>query len=271
MPTLKMTRRSIEALPAPDPTGKQTLYWTEGTATPGLGILVSGVSASKSWVCQGNLPSGKSRRVTLGPVAVLTLEQAWDEAKPRLAAMLQGRDPKLTVPQRKLAGMTVAEVFEEYLAANSNLKPATLRMYRSSLAHLGPLLKHALREIDAGQVERQFRAITADVAARRARGAIRGGVNVDGRAIANSALPVRQPVGVPGRTRQRAGQQSSSRSALSEAVAQPGTSHAPHPTGPPGRVLSGRAAPPERHPARPRAGRAVHRHALGRGLWAALD
>ena len=56
MPTMKMTKAGTEKLPAPDPSGKPTLYWAEGTATPGLGILVSGISPTKSWVCQGNLP-----------------------------------------------------------------------------------------------------------------------------------------------------------------------------------------------------------------------
>ena len=35
MPTMKMTKRAVEALPARDASGKQTLYWAEGTATPG--------------------------------------------------------------------------------------------------------------------------------------------------------------------------------------------------------------------------------------------
>src|SRR4249919_2283626 len=118
MPKIKLTKKgAIEALPAPDPSGKQTLYWADGSAT-------------KSWVCQGNLPSGKSRRITLGPVAALSLEQAWEMARPKVVAMLEGRDPKLTVPQRQLASMTVAEVFEEYLAANSNLAESTITMYR---------------------------------------------------------------------------------------------------------------------------------------------
>ena len=189
MPTMKFTKGSVEDLPAPDPSGKQTLYWAEGNTTPGLGILVSGVSKkTKSWVCQGNLPNGKARRITLGPVAVLSIEQAWEEAKPKLAALLQGRDPKLTVPQRQLAGMTVAEILEDYLKDNSNLRPATIRMYRFSSKHLGPLLTRGMRDISAEMVEQRFRAIEQDVAARRAAGKIRGGVNVAGKATANGAV-----------------------------------------------------------------------------------
>jgi integrase len=188
MPTLKMTKTTVAALAAPDPSGRQTLYWAQGTSTPGLGILVSGVSPTKSWICQGNLPNGKARRITLGPVAVLTLEQAWEQAKPKLAAILQGNDPKLTVQQREIATMTVAEAFDDYLETASNLKPATIRMYRSSMRHLGPLAKRALRDITADEVERQFRSITADVMQRHEAGQIRGGVNVTGKAIANCAM-----------------------------------------------------------------------------------
>ena len=149
---------------------------------------MSGVSATKSWVCQGNLPSGKARRITLGPVAVLSIEQAWEEAKPKLAALLQGRDPKVTVPQRKMAGMTTAEVLEDYLNDNSNLRPSTIRMYRGSSKHLGPLLNRAMRDITAEQVERQFRSIEQDVVARREAGRIKGGVAITGKAISNCTM-----------------------------------------------------------------------------------
>jgi integrase len=188
MATMKMTRGAVERLPAPDPSGRQTIYWAEGAAMQGLGILVSGVSASKSWVCQGNLPSGKSRRITLGPVAQLTIEEAWELARPKLAAMLQGRDPKLTGPQRQLAAMTVAEVLDAFLANSSNLRPSTIALYRAYAKHLAPLADRPMREIEADEVERLFRHITSDVVRRRAAGKIVGGTNVQGKAIANSAI-----------------------------------------------------------------------------------
>src|SRR5271166_1540639 len=189
MPTMKFTKSAIKELPAPDPSGKQTLYWPEDrAANPGLGILVSGTSDSKSWVFQRNLSNGKARRITLGPVAGLTLEQAWDLAAPMLTSILQGQDPKQTVPQRAMAAMTVAEVLDAYLVASSNLRPKTEQMYRASAKHLGPLLDRAMRDISADEVAGRFRAITSEVLARRERGEIRGGANVTGKAIANSAM-----------------------------------------------------------------------------------
>jgi integrase len=187
-----MTKTNIAALPAPDPSGKQTIYWseggeTQGNPTPGLGILVSGVSTSKSWVAQGNV-NGKSVRLTIGPVALFSVDQAWEIAAPKLASMFTGHNPKQTVAQRVMAGMTVDQVLEDYIKASSNLKPKTVTGYRASAKHLGPLLNQVMRNITDDEVEKRFRHITADVVARRQAGEIKGGVNVDGRATANSAM-----------------------------------------------------------------------------------
>ena len=67
---MKMTKREIAGLKSPDPTGKQYSIGLR-SEHPGLGILVSGTTSAKSWVVQGKLKDGTTRRVTLGPVAVL--------------------------------------------------------------------------------------------------------------------------------------------------------------------------------------------------------
>src|SRR6266851_6628075 len=94
MATIKLTRRAVEGLKAPDPSGRQMLYWATGEHT-GLGVLVSGVTATKSWVLQGKLRTGQTRRVTIGPVAIFTLEEAWEEAREKLAEMYRGGDPRV--------------------------------------------------------------------------------------------------------------------------------------------------------------------------------
>jgi hypothetical protein len=43
MATIKLTKRSVEALKVPDPSGKQQLYWD--AELKGFGVLVSGVSS----------------------------------------------------------------------------------------------------------------------------------------------------------------------------------------------------------------------------------
>ena len=185
MATIKFTKSLIRDLPAPDPSGKPTLYWPKIERRPRVSVFCDLCQRQQGWVFQRNLANGKSRRITLGPVAGLTPEQAWALAAPMLTAMLGGQDPR-HAPRRQMASMTVAEVLEDYLGASSNLVP-TVKMYRFAAKHLDPLLNRALREITADDLERRFRAITADVSARRAKGEIRGGVKA-GKATANAAL-----------------------------------------------------------------------------------
>jgi integrase len=188
MATIKLTKKAVEGLKAPDPSGRQALHWAEGEYT-GLGILVSGVAATKSWVVQGKLKTGQTRRVTIGPVSVFTIDEAWQEARAKLAEIYKGGDPKVSARQRARGTVTLATVLDDYLAANSNLSPKSITDYKNTASrHLSSLLSLPLREISAEMVEARFRAITNDIAARASAGKIRGGVAVDGRTSANNAL-----------------------------------------------------------------------------------
>jgi integrase len=85
--------------------------------------------------------------------------------------------------------VVLSAVLDDYLATNSNLRPRSIALYRAIAArHLAPWLSLPLREISAEMVETRFRAITAGIAARAAAGQIKGGVAVDGRTSANTAL-----------------------------------------------------------------------------------
>jgi len=66
MPTVKLTKDKIGKIKAPDPSGKQVIYWDEELA--GFGLLVSGVTSSKSYIAQRRLPDGRTRRITIGAV-----------------------------------------------------------------------------------------------------------------------------------------------------------------------------------------------------------
>src|SRR5438067_13370697 len=108
MATIRLTKRAVEGLKAPDPSGKQTLHWAEGDYK-GLGILVSGVAATKSWVVQGKLKTGQTRRLTIGPVAVFSIEEAWAEARGKLADIYKGNDPKLTAKRKAQRDRTLSQ------------------------------------------------------------------------------------------------------------------------------------------------------------------
>jgi integrase len=188
MSTMKLTKRAVEGLKAPDPSGNQKLYWADGNYT-GLGILVSGVAATRSWVVQGKLKTGATRRVTIGPVSVFSIDEAWEEARAKLAEIYRGGDPKVSAQRRARGAVTLSAVLDDYLAANSKLSPRSIVGYRNTAArHLRPWLSVPLREISAEMVEARFRAITEDIAARATAGQIKGGVAVNGKTSANTAL-----------------------------------------------------------------------------------
>jgi hypothetical protein len=152
MPRLKLIKRTVENLKAPDPSGKQILYWD--TELRGFGVLVSGISETKSWVIQAKLKTGRTRRITIAPVNVLSLDEAREEAKLKLGEIYRGGDPKETAQRRARAAITVGAVLDDYLAASPNLNPKTIRIYRASAAlHLAAWLDRPLRTIGADEVE----------------------------------------------------------------------------------------------------------------------
>lgn len=118
MPKMKLTKRSVERLPAPDPSGKQTLHWDE--ELPSFGVLVSGTTSVKTYVVQHRIKGlgGKYRRVTIGRLDVLDLEEAQERAKGILAEMYEGKDPK----RRRPSTGTLRATLDAYLSANKRLR-----------------------------------------------------------------------------------------------------------------------------------------------------
>ena len=47
---MKLTERTIKGLAAPDPSGKQKLYWDD--EPKGFGVLCSGVTTTKTFILQ---------------------------------------------------------------------------------------------------------------------------------------------------------------------------------------------------------------------------
>ena len=60
-----LTEKRIARLPAPDPSGRQTIHWD--TDLKGFAVLVSGVSKIKTYIAQKKLPSGSDRPPLGGP------------------------------------------------------------------------------------------------------------------------------------------------------------------------------------------------------------
>lgn len=164
MPTIKMTERAIDKLPAPHPDGKQTLYWAQDLK--GFGVLCSGVSKAKSYVVQHTI-KGRSRRVTIAPCNVLTLDKAREEAKLVLADLWKGVDPK--AGRRGIAGETLRDVLDGYLTSSNGLREKSKTGYRSTIErHLTAWLDLPLRDITSDMVKERHAEIQRSIGERAA-------------------------------------------------------------------------------------------------------
>jgi integrase len=170
MPKLKLTTRAIERLPAPDPSGKQTLYWD--TDLKGFGVLCSGKTGAKTYVVQRDLPNGGSRRITVAPTNVLDLDKARHRAELVLAEMYQGVDPKAARLAAAAAATTLRQTLDAYLKARKDLRPKSRADYEASIAvSLADWLDRPLRDITPDMVEERHRQIQKEVAERARRDA----------------------------------------------------------------------------------------------------
>jgi integrase len=158
MPKTKLTEKAIARMAAPDPSGRQVLYWD--TDMRGFAVLCSGVSNAKTFIVQRDLPSGQTRRLTVGSVAEIDLETARDRAADFLDDLRRGRDPKA-----KGSKLTLGEALEDYLAARKDLRATSVRAYRISCTkYLGPWINQPIRNITPEMVEARHRTIAKEIA-----------------------------------------------------------------------------------------------------------
>jgi integrase len=177
---VKLTKRKVAGMRAPDPSGNQVLVWDEETR--GFGVLVSGKTNAKSYVVQHRLSDGRSRRVTIGPCNSIDLDEARERAKAVISVIYGGGDPKRA--RRATPAGTLRKTLEDYLAARRSLSDKSRREYRAQIErHLEDWLDKPLREITAEMVEAKHAEIKGTVE-RRAKGR----ALVNGGATANAVF-----------------------------------------------------------------------------------
>jgi integrase len=152
MPRVNLTQRYIDRLRAPDPSSRQTMYWDR--SMPGFGIRVSGSTSQMSYVVQRDLLDGKTRRVTIGAVGEVTLDEARKEAKDIIHDIRKGIDPKAA---RLGCGSDTLEAMVDLYISRHPLSEKSKRGYRTSIrTHLGDWLRFAIATIDGTMVERRY-------------------------------------------------------------------------------------------------------------------
>jgi integrase len=171
MPVLKLTARTVASLRAPAPSGKPVIFFDE--SLKGFGVLCSGKTATKSYVVQRDLPGGVSRRVTIAPCNLLTLEKARELAAETLLKMLQGTDPKVerkaareAAQAEEKARATLRWAAGELSKARPNWRPKTRAVYDEGMCFFCDWLDVPLRDITREMVEARHKKIAGDVRAR---------------------------------------------------------------------------------------------------------
>jgi integrase len=161
---MKLTKTTLKGLKAPDPSGRPKLHFDDDLK--GFAVLCSGKTAVRSYVVQRDLPGGKSRRITIGAVNELTIDQARAEAATTLHQLRLGVDPKAERRAKAGQDITLRAAFEEFLAKRE-LRPKTRSNYVESLKHLESWFDRPLRTIDRDAVESRHKAVATEIAARR--------------------------------------------------------------------------------------------------------
>jgi integrase len=162
---LRLTKKAIEKITAPDPSGKQRLVWD--AELKGFGVLVSGKTEAKTYIVQRKLPDGRTRRVTVGSVSeIKDLDKAREQAAELLNDMRRGRDPKAA--RRSAAAWTLRRALDDYLQANKRIVAKTRVGYRSAVeGYLKDWLALPLASITRDAVDARHLKIQSDVEDKR--------------------------------------------------------------------------------------------------------
>ena len=171
LPLPKLTRRFVDAL---KPVTRDTLYRDDELSGFALRAKPTGV---RTWVVQYRNSAGRTRKLALGRVGVLTPDEARQRARKALGQVADGHDPSATRNAARGA-MTVADLCSDYLAAadkgqvlGKGKRPkaeTTIATDRNRIAchiipHLGTLAVADVRQAD---VRRFMHAVQAGTTAR---------------------------------------------------------------------------------------------------------
>lgn len=124
---MKITKAFVDKIVPPNK--GQTFY--RDSELKGFGVRAT-ASGSRSFVLEKRI-NGKVKRLTIGRYPEITVEQARKEAQKLLGKIATGINPQAEKRAAKLKGVTLLEVFEDYLKARKNLKPLTIKDYRRSM------------------------------------------------------------------------------------------------------------------------------------------
>ena len=145
----KLTKRFVDAL---KPVQQDTLYRDADLKGFALRAKPSG---ARTWLVQYRNSAGRTRKLALGKVGVLTPDEARQRAVKALGRVADGEDPSATRHAQR-ADLTVAQLVERYLTEGRASKPA--KKASSWASDASNLRRHALPLLG----RKQLAALTTD-------------------------------------------------------------------------------------------------------------
>jgi hypothetical protein len=125
MPTLRFTKRTIDALPHPE--RGQVLYRDE--MLRGFGLRVG--AQSKVFYVEGQVHQ-RTKRVTIGRADVMSVDAARKRAMSILSDMAEGMDPNAEKRREALEAITLGQAFDQFFVSRTSLAENTVDRYRRS-------------------------------------------------------------------------------------------------------------------------------------------
>jgi integrase len=158
-------------IPKPKPNGQTNQEFYRDSALPGFGLRVTS-GGSKSFIVEKRI-DGKVKRKTLGKYGPLTVEQARKLAQIYLGQVAGGHNPISDQKESNLKKLTLADVFDDYLATRKDLKPSTIKEYSRQLkGSFGDWQKKRITDINKDMIEMRHREL-GERSAANANGAMR--------------------------------------------------------------------------------------------------
>ncbi len=199
----KLSKRTVDAIrpdregrERPDREGREVFVWDTGDgALKGFGVRMM-PSGAGSYLVQYRTKEGRTRRLAIGKVSVLTPDEARALAGDKLKEVTKGGDPSADRHRTRRQALTMSELADLYLAegpaAKPNKKASSWSADRSNIErHVKPLLGRklatALTHDDVVKFQRDVAAgkSRADIKTKkRGRAIVDGGPGTAARSLA---------------------------------------------------------------------------------------
>jgi len=156
MPVIKLSQRLVDGLPATD---KLTLFFD--TSLTGFGVYTKG--KAKTYFIQARVGQ-KLIKTTIGKASVFSLDEARKEAKAKLGMMAKGINPVAEKRQEEKQNMTLADLLDEYLEINKDLKDSSRNFYRLCVeSYLKDWKDRSIRLITEEDVKKRHKILSTKI------------------------------------------------------------------------------------------------------------